>query len=342
MIERNGLRRERAKRPTLEAVAARAGVSRSTVSRVINGEGTVSDEFRAIVMDAVNELGYVPNSAARSLVTQRTDSIALIISDSVRRGVRRRPAVLDDGPVGGPRAGGSGQTCHAHAHGLGQSRLRVEQYVAAGHVDGVILVSAHGADPLPGALARTGVPVVSLGRSSVPAALPYVDVDNVGGATAAVTHLLHRGRRRIATICGPVDMVAAQDRLTGYREALHGTGHRSIVAIGDLTRASGADAMRLLLRDDPALDAVFVADDLMAIGALHALREAGRRVPEDVAVVGFDDLEAVSYTVPPLTTVRTLRADQAAAAVRLLLRQLAGGPASSTILPTELVIRKST
>ncbi|MFC7642740.1 substrate-binding domain-containing protein [Streptosporangium lutulentum] len=218
----------------------------------------------------------------------------------------------------------------------------MEQHVAAGHVDGVVLVSAHGADPLPGALARTGVPVVSLGRSSVSAALPYADVDNVGGATAAVTHLLQRGRRRIATICGPVDMVSAQDRLTGYREALRGTGNRSIVAIGDLSRSSGADAMRLLLRDDPALDAVFVAGDLMAIGALHALHEAGRRVPEDVAVVGFDDIEAASYTMPPLTTVRTLRAGQAAAAVRLLLRQIDGGPASSTILPTELVIRKST
>ncbi|MFI6506005.1 LacI family DNA-binding transcriptional regulator [Streptosporangium sp. NPDC050855] len=341
MIRHNGLHRERARRPTLEAVAARAGVSRSTVSRVINGEGTVSDEFRAIVMNAVNELGYVPNSAARSLVTRRTDSIALVVSDpsavagaddpafsAVLRSVTRE---LEE----------AGKRVTLMLADSADGRLRVERYAASGYVDGVVLVSSHGADPLPAALARTGVPVVLLGRPGVAAHMPYAAVDDAGGAAAAVAHLLARGRRRIAAVSGPPDSTASQARLGGYREGLRDTGHRSIIAIGDLTLASGADAMRQLLRDDPALDAVFVAGDPMAIGALGVLIRSGRRVPEDVAIVGFGDVPAASHTVPALTTVCTPEAEQARTAARLLLRHLDGGPASSVILPTELVIRES-
>ena len=121
--------------------------------------------------------------------------------------------------------------------------------------------------------------------------MPYVDVDHIGGVAAAVRHLLATGRRRIATIAGPQDMVAGIDRLAGYRAALHEAGLPEHVAVGDFTRESGVRAMRQLLDDDPQLDAVFVASDLMAHGALHALQEAGRRVPADVAVIGFDDFE---------------------------------------------------
>ncbi len=362
VIQRNGLWRERTRRPTLEEVAARAGVSRSTVSRVINGQATVSDEFRETVMHAVNELGYVPNSAARSLVTQRTDTIGLVVLDSPTLPSRAAsPTDPRPGTADGFRAGGGsddplfssvvrtavhaleeqGKQVTLMLAGSARSRLRVEQYVAAGHVDGVVVVSTRGADPLLGAFARTGIPTVSLGRPAVPMALPYIDSDDAGGAVAAVTHLLGTGRRRIAMICGPLDSVAAQSRLEGYRDTLRDGGRRSIVAIGDFTRASGAVAMRQLLQDDPSLDAVFAANDLMAIGALSVLHETGRKVPEDVAVVGFDDIEAASYTIPPLTTVNSLREDQALAAVRLLLRHIDGGPVSATILPTELIIRKS-
>ncbi len=342
VIRHNGLHRERAKRPTLEAVAARAGVSRSTVSRVINGEGTVSDEFRAIVMHAVNELGYVPNSAARSLVTRRTDSIALVVSGSPSGARSDDPLFSATVRSATRELEESGKRVTLMLADSTAGRLRVEQYAASGHVDGVVLVSTQGTDPLPSALARTGIPVVSLGRPAVATQAAYADVDNAGGAASAVGHLLARGRRRIAAIAGPPDAVAAQDRLRGYREALRDTGYRSIIAVGDLTLASGADAMRQLLRDDPALDAVFAAGDLMAIGALRVLSESGRRVPDDVAIAGFDDIEAASYAVPALTTVRAPREDQARAAVRLLLRQIDGGPVSSTILPTELVVREST
>ncbi|MGC5009606.1 GH1 family beta-glucosidase [Streptosporangium sp. DT93] len=341
VIRHNGLHRERARRPTLEAVAARAGVSRSTVSRVINGEGTVSDEFRAIVMNAVDELGYVPNSAARSLVTRRTDSIALVVSDPAAAAgaddvafsatVRSVTRELEE----------AGKRVTLMLADSADGRLRVERHAASGYVDGVVLVSGHAADPLQAELARTGVPFVVLGRP-VAAHTPYTGVDDVGGAAAAVAHLLVRGRRRIAAIAGPPDCMASRARLEGYREALRDTGHRSIIAVGDLTIASGADAMRQLLRDDPALDAVFVAGDAMAIGALRALAESGRRVPEDVAVAGFGDIAAASHTVPALTTVRVPGTEQGRTAVRLLLRRLDGGPASSAILPTELIVREST
>ncbi|MFC6579556.1 LacI family DNA-binding transcriptional regulator [Planomonospora parontospora] len=329
------------KRPTLEAVAARAGVSKSSVSRVVNGQDTVTPEIRELVLRAVQELGYVPNPAARSLVTQRTDAIAMIVSDPPAGLVSDDPMFSAVVRAASRELEAAGKQVVLMIAGSAESHRRVQRFVSAGHVDGVMLVSMHGADPLPAALARLGLPMVSQGRLGTPVDVPFADNDNLGGATQAIRHLLDRGRRRIATISGPLDMPASQDRLTAYRDTLRGTGRRSIVAIGDFTRASGAAAMRQLLQDDPALDAVFAANDLMAVGALRALREAGRRVPDDVAVVGYDDIEAALYTDPPLTTVRSPMGEQAAASARLLLRLLEGGPADPVILPAELVVRES-
>ncbi|MCW2882342.1 MAG: LacI family transcriptional regulator [Sphaerisporangium sp.] len=328
------------KRPTLEAVAARAGVSKSSVSRVVNGETTVSAHIRDLVVKAVRELGYVPNGAARSLATQRTNAVAVIVSDPPKGLVSDDPMFSTVVRTVSRELEMAGKQVTLMLAGSHESQLRVEQFVAAGHVAGVMLVSMHGADPLPGSLARMGLPMVSFGRSAP--GVPYVDNDNVGGAAVAVKHLLDRGRRRIATITGPLDMIASQDRLTGYRETLRDTGRRSIVAIGDFTRISGTEGMRQLLDDDPALDAVFAANDLMAIGALRALREAGRMVPDDVAVVGFDDIEAALYTTPPLTTVRSPMGDQAAATARLLLGLFEDAPGHPVIMPNQLVIREST
>ncbi|WP_433363375.1 LacI family DNA-binding transcriptional regulator [Streptosporangium sp. CA-115845] len=326
-------------RPTLEKVAARAGVSRATASRVVNGSTRVAPEIREAVNRAVDELGYVPNQAARSLVTQRADSIALVFPEPATR------VFSEDPTFSGIIRGVSMEIEEADKQlvlmltGLTGGYQRVERYATNGHVDGVIIASMHGTDPLPGILARRGVPVVCSGRPSVPSGLPYVDMDNVGGAERAVRHLVEQGRRRIATIAGPQDMIAGIDRLNGYRAVLRDSDRRSIVAVGDFTRESGTSAMRQLLADDPELDAVFVANDLMALGALTALRQAGRQVPGDVAVVGFDDIPAAAYTEPPLTTVRQPTVEMGRRLARMVLDL---EEKAQVMLPTELVVRGST
>ena len=181
---------------------------------------------------------------------------------------------------------------------------------------------------------------MATGRPLGPTTIPYVDVDHAGGVEEAVRYLLAQGRKRIATIAGPQDMVAGVERLSGYRTALAGSRRRSIVAVGDFTRESGAEAMATLLADDPGLDAVFVASDLMADGALRTLRRAGRRVPDDVAVIGFDDVEMARYTDPPLTTIRQPIVELGRRLAGQVLRLVAGEEIEpAQILPTELIRR---
>ena len=327
-------------RPTLEQVAATARVSRSTVSRVVNGEPYVSEAVRDRVNQAIDRLGYLPNPAARTLVTQRSGSVALVFPEPDTR-------VFTD-PFFAGIVRGVSQRLAGVAMQLVLVMLqneadhaRLERYVAAGHVDGVLLVSLHSGDPLPRALVSRGIPAVLNGRPhDGEHDLPYVDVDSQQGAVIATRHLAAQGRTTIATIAGPQDMCAGIDRLAGYRSALGRRYRRSLVAVGDFTRASGARAMASLLDGAPDLDAVFVASDLMAEGALSALRRAGRRVPDDVAVVGFDDSDAAPYIDPPLTTIRQPVPRIGQEMVRLLAA-MNGEPASSTVLPVELVVRGS-
>ena len=329
-------------RPTLEQVAARAGVSRATVSRVVNGSTTVAPGIRQTVLRAVQELGYVPNAAARSLVTQRTNSIALVLPEPSTR-------VFSDDQFFPSLIRGVSQEVEAAERQLvlmmassAASHDRIERYTTAGHVDGVLMASVHGADPLPTTLSRLGIPVVCNGRPLGQSRVPYVDVDSFNGAVAAVRRLVESGRQRIATIAGPQDMVAGIDRLGGYRTELRNSTRRSIVAVGDFTRQSGEVAMEQLLADDPALDAVFVASDLMAHGALSALKRAGRRVPDDVAVIGFDDIALARYTDPPLTTVRQPIVELGRELARQLLRLADGEEIEpALVLPTSLVIRET-
>jgi DNA-binding LacI/PurR family transcriptional regulator len=186
------------------------------------------------------------------------------------------------------------------------------------------------------------MPVTLIGRPMCATRASYVDSDNRGGARDAVNYLVGRGRRTVATIAGRQDMAVGIDRLAGYREGLDAAGLAPVIAYGDFTHASGVHAMSRLLDQRPGLDAVFVASDIMAAGALHALRRAGRRVPDDIAVVGFDDLPLAQHTVPPLTTIRQPLDLIGAAAARHLAEALDGtNDVPGPILATTLVSRQS-
>ncbi|MEU8251124.1 substrate-binding domain-containing protein [Nonomuraea sp. NPDC048916] len=223
-----------------------------------------------------------------------------------------------------------------------ESHRRVVQHVETRQVDGVVLVRPDGAGPLAERLARTEVPVVLLGRPAIASLVPYVDVDNVGGARAATAHLLDRGRRNLGIICGPMDLVDVQDRLTGHRNALRQAGLHPLLAPAGLDRESGAAAARRLMAEHPRLDAVLATSDHLAIGALQAAGQAGLRVPEDLAIVGFGDGDAASATTPALTTVRVPVTEQALALARLLLSRLDGRHTTSVVLPARLVVRETT
>lgn len=345
----------RPKRPSLEDVAARAQVSRATVSRVVNGATTVDAAIAARVDQAVRELGYQPNLSARALVNQRTDTLALVASESDTR-------VFGD-PFFSRIVRGATLETSAAAMQLvlfmphDEAELnRAERYVRSGAVDGVLLISQHEAyDPLPRSLVEAGVPFVIGGRPfDESLGVAFVDNDNVTGGHLAARRLVQIGRRRIGTIAGPGDMTAGIDRLEGFRAELGDAFDPDLVVRGEFTQASGLDAARRLLAEAPDVDGIFAASDLMALGAIQALHQAGRRVPEDVAVVGFDDILVAASAFPPLTTVRQQTVLQGRAMVRALLARtrpelelppLPGlpGPASAPhlVLPVELVERQS-
>jgi DNA-binding LacI/PurR family transcriptional regulator len=331
-------------RPTLEQVAVEANVSRGTASRVVNGSLEVSPYALKAVREAIRKLGYVPNHAARSLVTQRSDTVLLVVSESEDR-------VFNE-PFFASIVRGLSQELSTTALQLNlvmastaRQHDRVEQLVRNGHVDGVMLISLHGDDPLPQNLVAAGAPVALIGRPVTDTGdVPYVDADNEAGARTATEYLYRQGRRRIATITGPRDMAAGLDRLSGYRAALRGKrGVTKLVAQGDFGQASGESAMRELLARDPDLDAVFAASDPMAAGALRALWAAGRRVPDDVAVIGFDDSELARNTNPLLTSVSQPAQQMGRKVAELLITQLRDPDAElkPVILPTELICRES-
>ncbi|MDX2560818.1 LacI family DNA-binding transcriptional regulator [Streptomyces sp. TX20-6-3] len=334
-------------RPTLEEVAARAGVGRGTVSRVINGSPRVSEQAKAAVERAVAELGYVPNRAARALAGSRTDAVALVIPETEAR-LFAEPYFLDI------IRGVSSELADADKQLLltlirsEQERQRFEQYLAAQRVDGVLLVSVHAADPLPDQVRALGLPAVLNGRRTEDEPVAFVDSDNTGAGRTAVAHLAARGRRAVATITGPLDMYVARCRLDGYREGLAEAGlaaDEGLVATGDFTEEGGRRAMRRLLDRRPDLDAVFAASDVMAAGARGVLREAGRRVPEDVALVGVDDSAVARHMDPPLTSVRQPIEEMGRTMARLLLQEIAAPSEPDEqprrMLPTELVVRGS-
>jgi DNA-binding LacI/PurR family transcriptional regulator len=340
-----GIDRAAVRPPTLEVVAARAGVSRATASRVLRGASNVSQEARDAVVQAAHDIGYTPNRAARSLVTRRSDSVAFLVAESEDR-LFGDPYFLSMLRGAQIEIAASGlQLLFVIASTAAESE-QFKHYAAGGHVDGVLLISLHGDDQLPQALERLGVPTVLNGRPlSDDPSLCYVDSDNVAGGAAATEVLIARGARHIATITGPQDMGVGQDRLAGYVAALRRVGRapfERLIALGDFTVDGGTRAMHRLLTASPDVDAVFAASDLMAIGAMRAIEESGRRIPDDVAVVGFDDVREASLTAPPLTTVRQPIGDLGRTMAHLLLRRLDGeDPPRAMVLPVEVVHRES-
>ncbi|MFF8584350.1 LacI family DNA-binding transcriptional regulator [Streptomyces althioticus] len=347
----HGVRGRSGGRPTLEEVAARAGVGRGTVSRVINGSPRVSEATRAAVEAAVAELGYVPNTAARALAANRTDAIALVVPEPETR-FFTEPYFSDMlRGVGAALSDTEMQLLLIFA-GSDRERQRLAQYLAAHRVDGVLLVSVHADDPLPDMLSQLEIPAVISGPRSADETLTSVDSDNYGGARQAVEHLVSRGRRTVAHITGRLDVYGAQRRVDGYRDSLREAGHQVdelLIEPGDFSEGGGRRAMEALLERRPDLDAVFAASDVTAAGARQALREAGRRIPDDVALVGYDDSAIARHMEPPLTSVRQPIEEMGRAMTDLLLREVADRRPSATrelerrqmVLATELVERAS-
>jgi DNA-binding LacI/PurR family transcriptional regulator len=328
---------------TLEMVAERAGVSRATVSRVVNGSPRVTVETVTAVNTAIAELNYTPNRAARSLANRRSMAIALVIPEDTTRFfgdpyfaaiVQGISTVLES----------TDYVLNLHLASSTGSFEKTVSYLLGGNADGALVVSHHSGDHV---LAELGasIPVVFGGRPLDPKATDsyYVDVDNTIAAADGTRYLIEHGRRRIGTIAGPDDMPAGIDRLAGWRSALTDAGLKSTaIAHGDFTLAGGVRATRELLDAHPDLDAIFVASDLMAVGTITVLRERGIAVPDQVAVMGFDDSPAALASEIPLTTVRQPSVEQGERMARILLGLLDGESVPHRhIMPTEVVVRAS-
>ncbi|MCX4572267.1 LacI family transcriptional regulator [Streptomyces sp. NBC_01571] len=340
--------------PTLEDVAREAGVSRATVSRVINGVRNVDPGIQEVVRQAVERTGYAPNRAARSLVTRRTQTVALIVSGAGDTSDGEQSAftarVFADPFFGRVVAGVVGYLRPRSMHPLlmfaesPEARQQVLSDLRQGSADGALVVSTHADDPMPALLADAGVPAVLFARPSRPVPLSYVDLAHRDGARRAAEHLLKRGCRRIVTVTGPLGVGASQDRLAGFRDTMARSGHPYVpVAEGGFTLDSGMAAMSGLLAEHPDVDGVFAANDLMAQGACQVLRERGRRVPDDVAVVGFDDSSVAATCRPALTTVRQPVEEMASTMAGLLDEHIQGlrTDPTSVIFDPELVVRES-
>ncbi|MFJ2241068.1 LacI family DNA-binding transcriptional regulator [Streptomyces sp. NPDC087859] len=322
-------------------MAERAGVSRSVASRALNNAPHVSRAKREAVRRAVRQLGYVPNPSARALATRQTGAAALVISGE-------DPSIFADPFFAQVIVGASAALEEADLHLMlclaasDRGRKRVAELLRSRGADGVMLMALREDDPLFPLTVEAQMPVVFGGRPVGATARWYVDVDNVGGAREATEHLITRGRRRVAALCGRLDTEAGRARYRGYRDALLAAGLAPLPPQeGDFTEPSGAAAMAALLANHPDVDAVFAANDNMAAGALRTLREAGRTIPADVSVVGFDDLTVAQFADPPLTTVHQPIEALGREMARMLVSVVNVLDPTPLILPTRLVVRSS-
>ncbi|MBE1495841.1 DNA-binding LacI/PurR family transcriptional regulator [Amycolatopsis lexingtonensis] len=315
-------------------------MSTATASRVLNGFPRVRPKTRKQVESAMSALGYARQRAARA-TAGRTGSVALVVCEEVLR-LFADPFFARISAGAGKELTEAGlQLVLLTVPATENYQAPVVRYLDGGHVDGALVVGMHGRRPLD--LDWLGIPVVFGGRPvGGGGCSSYVDVDNRGGAQRATQRLIDAGRRTVATIAGPQDMTAGVDRLLGYRQAVVGAGQadRGLVVFGDFGQASGEHATTRLLDRRPHVDAIFAASDMMAVGAMRALHRAGRRVPGDVAVIGFDDLPIGRRTDPPLTTVRQPIEEMGARMTGELLAMLGGSAAPRcAVLDTKLILR---
>lgn len=334
---------------TLEEVARLAGFSRSTVSRVINDDPNVKATTRERVWQVIKAHDFHPNHAARALAGRRSRVIGLVIPQGLN-------AIFAD-PYFPMLIQGCAAACDARGYYLMLSLLLRQSddtfrwLIRARHMDGLLVASALTDDAFVSRLLDERFPLVLIGRGVEHAGIVTIDADNTSGASMAARHLAQLGYTRIATITGPMNMTAAIDRRNGFLSTLRSMGIELptvYIQEGDWSETSGTQAMERLLMVDPPPDAVFVASDSMAIGALKAIRAAGLKTPDDVALVGFDDIPLAAAVEPPLTTVHQpidqlgfLAASTLIDLLEMAADMMSDNGAQRIVLPTELVVRAS-
>lgn len=330
---------------TIEDVAKLAGVSRSTVSRVLNNHPGVRPVVRDHILQVIREHGYVPQAAARNLANQHTKFIGVLFPSS--------SDLFFSNPFFSFTAQGIAQSCMQRGYfpmlSLSTSGMDANILISilrARHFDGIVLVSSEVDNPMLSVIVREQIPVVRFGRHPYLHNLNWVDIDNIEGAHKAVVHLLTLGHRRIASILGPLNETCSVDRRDGYKKALLEAGvaiDPELMREGDWSQMSGYTSMKYFLNLAQRPTAVFCCSDLMALGALRAIDEAGLSVPDDIALVGFDDLPGSSFTTPPLTTINQPNFEMGVRAANMLIDQIENQqqPPQHSILSTSLVIRQS-
>lgn len=331
------------RRATINDVAAEAGISRGTVSRVLNSEPYVSDDARKAVEAAIARVGYVRNTAARNLVTRQSRAVALIVHEP-------HALVLDDPNIGNILIGTNAVLSEADQQMVTlivdspRDSDRVVEYLRGGFVDGAIILSARTNDPIALAVAELKLPASFVGHPPDAPNIPYIGIDNVAAAEEITRRLLGTGRSRVGMLASGIDRDSGQDRLAGFTQALGDRFDPDLVIRHPLySFAAGVEGMTELLRRAEDIDGVFAASDAVAAGALDVLRRAGRRVPEDVGIVGFDDSSWALRCDPPLSTVRQPAESLGREAARQVIKQLRsfGSAERGIMLPTETIWRHS-
>jgi LacI family transcriptional regulator len=330
---------------TLEDIAKLAGVSRSTVSRVANEQPNVRDDVRKRVLDVIQTTGYHPNAAARTLASQHSWTIGLILPQSV--------SFFFTDPFYPHLTKGIAHACNQFNYTLALFLVATKddeekifpRVSRKGLLDGVLVQSGHHGDQwIIGHLIDAKMPLMVIGRPFRSDNVSYIDIDNINASHNAVSHLIRSGRKRIGTITGPANSTVGIDRKAGYIKALteRNVGvNDTLIIEGDFTEMGGYHAMKQLFSAKP--DAIFAASDIMAIGAMRAAREAGLRIPDDIAFIGFDDLPIATLSDIKLTTVRQPVSQFGSKAVDILMDMIENGinPPRHIILETELIIRES-